>query len=183
MNARIALALVVMLAVIGGAALVYNYKERTERADNVATLGRALVEDLQAADIATIKIVEPKATLTLRRGEDGWVIVERKNFPADISKVREFVLKVISLKIGQSEPIGEKDRARLNLDASATQVEFAGADGKRLATLTVGKKYFKREVENPEKATADGRFIALPSDASTVYIVSDPLTQATAKSA
>jgi uncharacterized protein DUF4340 len=183
MNARLALALVVMLAVIGGAALLYNYKERTERPDNVATLGRPLVKDLQAADIAAIKIVEPKATLTLKRDQDRWVIVERKNFPADIGKVREFALKVIGLKVGQSEPIGDQDRQRLNLDASGTQVEFAGADGKPLAKLTVGKKYFKREVDNPEKANVDGRFIALPAEASTVYIVSDPLTQASAKSA
>jgi len=41
--------------------------------------------------------------------------------------VREFVLKAIELKVGQSEPIGEKDRARLNLDASGTQIEFAAS--------------------------------------------------------
>jgi len=183
MNARIALALVVLLAVIGGTALVYNYKERSERADNVATLGRPLLKDLQAADIATIRIVGPKATLTLKREQDNWIIAERRNFPADIGKVREFVVKLIGLKVGQSEPIGEKDRARLNLDASGTQLEFLAADGKPLAMLTVGKKYFKREVENPEKANADGRFVALPGETGTVYIVSDPLTQASTRSA
>ena len=51
-------------------------------------------------------------------------IAERADFPADLSKVREFVLKAIGLKVGQSEPLGEKDRARLNLDASGTRVEF-----------------------------------------------------------
>jgi len=183
MNARIALALLVLLAVIGGTALVYNYKERSERADNVATLGRPLLKDLKAADIASIRIVEPKATLTLKREQESWVIAERRNFPADIGKVREFVVKLLGLKVGQSEPIGEKDRARLNLDASGTQLEFLGVDGKPLAKLAVGKKYFKREVENPEKANADGRFVALPGEAGTVVIVSDPLTQASAKSA
>jgi hypothetical protein len=183
MNARVAVVLLVLLAVLGGGALVYNYQERTQRADNAATLGRPLVKDLRAADIASIRIVEPKATLTLQRKEDGWVIAERRGFPADVSRVREFVLKVLGLKVGQSEPIAEKDRARLNVDASGTQVEFNGADGKPLAKLTVGKKYFKREVENPDKAPADGRFIALPAEAGTVYIISDPLAQASAKSA
>jgi hypothetical protein len=98
--------------------------------------------------------------------------------------VREFVLKVLGLKVGQSEPIAEKDRARLNVDASGTQVEFNGADGKPLAKLTVGKKYFKREVENPDKAPADGRFVVvIPAQAGTVYVISDPLAQASAKSA
>ena len=183
MNARIALALVVLLVVLGGGALIYRYQENARRPENVAMLGRPLLKDLKAADIATIKITEPKSTLTLQRKEDGWVIAERRGFPADVAKVREFAVKLIGLKVGQSEPIGEKDRARLNLDASGTQVEFAAADGKALGKLTVGKKYFKREVENPEKAAADGRFVALPGEPSTVYIISEPLPQATTKSA
>ena len=96
---------------------------------------------------------------------------------------RSFVLKAIGLKIGQSEPLGEKDRGRLNLDASGTQVSFLGADGKPLGTLTVGRKYFKREAENPDKAIPDGRFVALPGEAGTAYLVGDPLTQATVKTA
>ena len=183
MNARIALILVVLLAVLGGGALLYRYQERSERPDNVGKLGQNLFKDLKASEVASIRIVEPKSTLTVRRKDDTWVIVERGDFPADVGKVREFVVKALSLKVGQSEPIGDKDRARLNLDDSGTQVEFAGGDGKALSKLIVGKKYFKREVDNPEKARADGRFVALPSDAKTVYLVSDPMTQATTRSA
>jgi Domain of unknown function (DUF4340) len=183
MNARIALILVVLLAVLGGGALLYRYQERSERPDNVGKLGQNLFKDLKASEVASIRIVEPKSTLTVRRKDESWVIAERGDFPADVGKVREFVVKALSLKVGQSEPIGEKDRARLNLDESGTQVEFAGADGKALSKLIVGKKYFKREVDNPEKARADGRFVALPGDAKTVYIVSDPMTQATTRSA
>ena len=185
MNARAVLVLVVLLAILGGGALVYQYQEKSQRAENVGTLGKPLLPELKAADIAAIKITDPKATLTLQRKENGWVIAERRGFPADVNKVRDFVIKVLELKVGQSEPIGEKDRARLNVDASGTQVEFAGADGKPLGKLTVGKKYFKSgEVENPEKARADGRFV-VPAQAGTqvVYIVSDPLTQASTKTA
>lgn len=183
MNARFAAILVVLLGVLGGAALLYQQQERGRRPDNAATLGRTLLKDLQAADIAAIRIVEPKATLTVQRKDDRWVIAERADFPADLAKVREFVLKVIGLKVGQSEPLGEKDRARLNLDASGTRVEFKAADGKDLAVLTVGRKYFKREVDNPGKAVPDGRFIALPGEPGTAYLVGDALAQASANSA
>lgn len=183
MNARFAAILVVLLGVLGGAALLYQQQERGRRPDNAATLGRTLLKDLQAADIAAIRIVEPKATLTVQRKDDRWVIAERADFPADLAKVREFVLKAIGLKVGQSEPLGEKDRARLNLDASGTRVEFKAADGKDLAVLTVGRKYFKREVDNPGKAVPDGRFIALPGEPGTAYLVGDPLTQASASTA
>jgi hypothetical protein len=182
LNARVAAILVVLLAVLGGAALLYQREQGARRPDNAAALGRTLLKDLQAADIATIRIVEPKATLTVQRKDDRWVIAERADFPADTGKVREFVLKVIGLKIGQSEPLGEKDRARLNLDPSGTKVEFKAADGKELGAFTVGRKYFKREVDNP-KATPDGRFIGLPGDTGTAFLVGDPLTQAAANSA
>jgi hypothetical protein len=183
MNARFAAILVVLLAVLGGGALLYQQQERARRPENVGTLGRALFKDLKAADIGAIRITEPKSALTVQRKDERWVIAERNDFPADLSKVREFVLKVIGLKVGQSEPLGEKDRARLNLDQSGTKVEFLGADGKPLGALIVGKKHFKREVENPDKAIPDGRFVVLPGEAGTAYLVADPLTQATVKTA
>ena len=182
MNARFALILVVLLVILGGGALLYQYQERSQRPGNVGTLGRNLHKDLKAAEVSKIRLVEPKSTLTLQQKDDRWVIGERGDFPADVAKVREFVVQALALKVGQSEPIGEKDRARLNLDESGTQLEFAGADGKALSRLIVGKKYFKREVDNPDKARADGRFVALPDEPKMVYIVSDPLTQATTKS-
>jgi hypothetical protein len=182
MNARLAVILVVLLVVLGGGALLYQHQERSRRPDNVDTLGRSLLKDLKAADVTAIRIVEPKSTLTVQQKNDRWVIAERGDFPADVAKVREFMVQALSLKVGQSEPIGEKDRARLNLDDSGTQVEFAGADGKPLSKLIVGKKYFKREVDNPEKARADGRFVALPAEPKVAYIVSDPLNLATTRS-
>jgi hypothetical protein len=182
-NARVAVILVLLLAVLGGGALLYQQQERARRPQNVDTLGRALFKDLRAADIAAIRITEPKATLTVQRKGERWVIAERGDFPADLAKVREFVLKVIGLKVGQSEPLGDKDRARLNLDASGTKVEFLGAEDKPLGAFVVGRKHFKREVENPDKAIPDGRFVVLPGEAGTAYLVADPLTQATVRTA
>jgi hypothetical protein len=183
MSARAVAVLVILLVVLGGGALLYQRQQSTERPQNAAVLGRPVFKDLRAADIATLRIAAPKSQLTLQRKDDGWVIRERDDFPADVGKVRAFVVKMIELKVGQSAPLGEKDRARLNLDASGTQLEFDAQDGKPLGKLVVGKKYFKREVENPEKAAADGRFVAAPDEPGTALIVSDPLTQASTKSA
>jgi hypothetical protein len=183
MNARLAAILVVLLAVLGGGALLFQQQERARRPENVGALGRTLFKDLKAADIASIRIAQPKAALTVQLKGERWVIAERGDFPAELSRVREFVLKVIGLKVGQSEPLGEKDRARLNLDASGTRIEFKDSADKSLGVLIVGRKYFKREVENPDKAIPDGRFVALPAEAGTAYLVGDPLTQASVKTA
>jgi hypothetical protein len=183
LSARVVAILAVLLVALGGAALLYRHQEAARGPDNAAALGRVPFKDLKAADITAVRIVEPKASLTLQRKDERWVLAERADFPADVSKVREFVLKVIGLKIAQSEPLGEKDRARLNLDASGTRIEFLNSKNESLGVLVIGRKYFKREVENPDRALGDGRFVALPAEAGTAYLVGDPLTQANAKSA
>ncbi len=188
MNARLLRILVAALIVLGGGALWLVQKERAVRAPAIATLGNALLKDLQAERIASISIAEPGATITLRRDGARWVIAERGDFPADFAKVRDFVLAALALKTGQSEPIGPTDRTRLRLDEPAakegggTLVTFAGADGNPLARLIAGRNYFKRMPDDPEKAKSDGRFVLRPEAADTAIIVADPLSQAAAKS-
>jgi hypothetical protein len=183
MNARVAAIFVALLVLLGGGALYYFKQTRAEKPAGIGALGKPLLKGLKVADIASISIREPQAALTLERKDAGWTIAERAGFPADLDKVREFVVKAIELKIGQAEPLGAADRKRLKLDDSATRVEFRSTDGKPLASLLAGRKYFKSEPENPDKAIGDGRFVLLPSAENTVCIVSDPLLQASAKSA
>lgn len=188
MNARIAAFLVVLLAVLGGGALLIYQQRGAQQASNVETLGQPLFAGLQAAEVTAIRIVDPGATLTIALKDERWTLAERGGFPADFAKVRDFVLKAIELKVGQSEPIGEADRARLALnepgkDGAGALLEFQGAEGKTLARLLVGRKHFKREPENPDKASGDGRFVMRPDNPKTAIVVADPLAQASAKSA
>lgn len=183
MNARIAAALLVLLAAIGGGALLVREQADSQKSPEAGILGQPLLKGLQASQVAAIAIRAPKSAITIARKGELWTIAERDGFPADYDKVRDFVLKAIELKIGQAEPIGEKDRARLLLDAGGTAIEFLGADGKPLARLTAGKKYFKTEPDNPGKAIGDGRYVALPGDDKRVYVVADPLAQASTKTA
>jgi Domain of unknown function (DUF4340) len=183
MNARILGVLLLLLVVLGGGALLVREQADSQKPAASATLGQPLLKGLQAWQVAAIAIRQPKGAITIAKKDERWVIAERGGFPADFDKVRDFVLKAISLKIGQSEPIVGKDRARLLLDASGTAIEFLGADGKPLARLTAGKKYFKAEPENPERSPGDGRYVALPGDEKQVFVVSDPLTQASTRTA
>lgn len=179
--------LVVLLLLLGGGALLMHQQQRGQEASNVATLGQPVLKGLKAAEVAAIRIEAPAATLSIARDGERWTIAERKGFPADLEKVRSFVLKAIELKVGQSEPIGAADRTRLALNESGegagTRMTFASADGKPLARLIVGKKYFKQRPDDPEQAPADGRFVLRPDEPKTVIIVADPLEQASAQSA
>ncbi len=182
MNARVAGVLLVLLLALGGGALIYRLQGQSRPA-GAGALGQPILKGLQAASIAAISMREPGASLTLERKAQQWTVAERGGFPADVEKVRELVLKALELKVGQSEPIAAADRARLKLDDQGTRIEFRGADGKPLAQLIIGRKFFRREPENPDRAVADGRFVMLPEDDKTVVVVSDPLTVASAKSA
>ena len=181
MNAKVAAVLVILLAVLGGGALLIQKQSASQKPAAAEAIGQPLLK-LQAADVASIALRQPDGALTLVRKDDRWMVAERDGFPADFDKVRDFVLKAIALKVGQSEPIGDKDRARLNLDASGTAVDFLGADGKPLARMILGRKYFKAEPENPAKAAGDGRYVILPEDDKRVILVADPLAQASTKS-
>lgn len=192
MTLRFALALAALMLALGGGALLYQQHERSRQASNVDVLGQPLLKGLKAADVAAIRITGPEGVMTLAQKGDRWIVAERGGFPADYAKVRAFVLKAEELKIGQSDPIGGEDRARLALAAPGedgkaekrgTLVEFQTAAGKPLASVIVGAKYFKQAPADPDKAAGDGRFVLLPADPKTAYVVSDPLLQASAKSA
>jgi len=182
-SARVVAVLIVLLAALGGGSLLVRQQADSQKPADATSLGQPLFKGLQAATVAAVAIRQPKAAITIEKKGERWVIAELDGFPADYDKLRDFVLKAIALKVGQSEPIGEKDRARLLLDAGGTVIELRGADGKPLAQLTAGKKYFKAEPENPERATGDGRYVALPGEEKRVIVVSDPLAQASAKTA
>ena len=177
-----------LLALIMGVGAIVTLRDQGASTTPAASskLGQPLLPQLKAAEVARIVIREPRATLTLEKKNDRWVINERGGFPADLDKVTELVVKALELKTGQVESIGEQDRARMQLAApgaaegAATALIFAGANGKTQAELWLGKKYFKTAPEgDAAKALGDGRFVMLPSDATRVVVVADPLKQAT----
>jgi len=186
-SGRVLAILVVLAIVLGGGALWLHREQGAREATNVAALGQPVLKDLKAAEIGAIRIEGPKATLTVAQRDGHWTIAERKNFPADAAKVRGLVLKAIELKVGQSEPIAAEDRARLALNESGEgagmRLRFETADGKPLARLIVGKKYFKQRPDDPDTASADGRYVMRAEDPNTVFVVSDPLEQVSTQTA
>jgi len=182
-SARTVAVLVVLLVLLGGGALLVRQQAATQKPAGAEALGQPLLKGLQAAQVAQISVRSARDAVTLVRKQDRWGIAERDGFPADFDKVRDFVLKAITLKVARAEPIGDADRARLNLDGSGTVVQFADADRRPLATFTLGKKYFKTEPDNPDKAVGDGRYVAVAGDEKRVILIADPMTQASTKTA
>ena len=212
MNKSLAIILGLLALVMGvGAIVALQDQGAPTTPASERKIGQPLLPQLKAADVARITIREPKGSITLEKKNERWVINERAGFPADLDKVTEIVVKAIELKTGQVEGIGAHDRVRMQLAApaaaaatpapataatapsatattttegAATALVLAGADGKPLAELWLGKKYFKTPPEgDAAKALGDGRFVMLPADQTRVVVVADPLKQATSNAA
>jgi hypothetical protein len=154
-------------------------------------VGQRLVEGFRVDDVAQIDIVEPKATVTLKRGERGWTVKERGDYPADVEPIRDLLLKLQELKVVQAEGLSEAVRPRLQLaapDAGAkpedtgTLVDLKGRDGKSVATLVLGKKTLK-EVRVPglPDGVPSGRYVWIAADPQRVNVVNESFGNVLAK--
>jgi hypothetical protein len=194
--------LVALLAAGGG--LLWSERSDWKTSDTKA--GQRLIPDLKASDVAELVISAAGERLTLKKGEAGWGIVERNGFPANVERIGELLLKLVEMKVVQTDAAADSQRARLGLqepgadvgkaegdnkaegaakdeaNAAGTVLELKDAAGKSLARLLLGKKLSK-SVEGPAGARqeAAGRYL-LSGNAETgkvlnVIVVADPLAQ------
>ena len=170
--------LVALLAAGGG--LLWSERSDWKTSDTKA--GQRLIPDLKASDVAELVISAAGERLTLKKGEAGWGIVERNGFPANVERIGELLLKLVEMKVVQTDAAADSQRARLGLlepgadggkaegkaegaakdDANVpgTVLELKDGAGKSLARLLLGKKLSK-SVEGPAGARqeAAGRYL------------------------
>jgi uncharacterized protein DUF4340 len=177
--------LVLLVLVIGGAGIAVFQRDTESWKGPDARLGKKVLPDLQVSDITQIHIKHAKEELNLALNDKGtWVVQERGGFPADPALISELTFKAREWKIVQSEPIGEAQRARMEVAApdaaegASTLLEFRGKDGKALATLFLGKKKLGKpplQVKGFDKGQPEGRYLLVGADPKTLLLVQDPM--------
>lgn len=180
-------ALVVLLA--AGLLLMRSQQSAWKPGDS--RVGQRLMPGLKLEDVATVSIRDPDATLTLARREGGWRVKERADFPADADRVRELLLRLVELKVVQTEAVAEAQRARLQLlepgaaqEGAGTRIELKDGGGAVLARLLLGKKVTAMVAGaafGPETGVPTGRYAMTGDEPGTVVLVSEALAQAEAK--
>jgi hypothetical protein len=145
---------------------------------------------LKISDVAEIAIRDAAGELHLVRGEAAWTVRERAGFAADTDRVAELLVKVAEMKVVQSEPLPEAQRARLELiepkdkAGAGTLLELKDAKGASLARLLLGKKVMKSAAPTSLARTegeASGRYLTVGSEAGTLLVVGEPLAQVESK--
>jgi hypothetical protein len=193
MNLKQLILLLVALAVIGGAGLLLHKRHEQSWTESETQIGQKLVNNYQMNDVAAIHI-KGETDLNLDRKDDGWHVKERNQYPANVSQIRDLLIKIGDLKVVQSDPIDASQLGRMHLDEpgkasnSAILLELEDAQGKPEQSLLLGKKH-THQSDRPspmpygDEGFADGRYVMLKSDPKTVLTISDALNTVDAKPA
>ena len=84
-----------------------------------------LVPGLAAAlnDVSSIRISKAKGELVaeLKRSDSGWTVANRSDYPADIAKVREYLIKLSESKVRETKTSKPENYARLGVEDIASE--------------------------------------------------------------
>ncbi|MEP6939708.1 MAG: DUF4340 domain-containing protein [Rudaea sp.] len=101
-----------------------NAPESDEHERSNATLLPHLRDE--ANDVTAIRIIgaADKPQVTLTRAADGWIVAERAGYPADIAKLREYVLKLADATVIEAKTANPARYAELGVeDTTAAQAK------------------------------------------------------------
>jgi hypothetical protein len=190
MNRKQFLILVIVLVVLGGAGLALIWQDIASYRATGARIGAKLLPDLKIAEVAELRLQDAKQQVTLARKDNGWIVQERGGYPASFQEISDLLIKLVELKVTQSEQVGASLLPRVELaepgkgEGAGTLIEMKDGSGKPLARLIIGKKVLKKDPMNPLPAAKDGvpagRYVLPPNAKGTVVVVSDPLSSVTA---
>ena len=184
------LILVVVLLVLGAAGAALVWQDVDAYRASGARIGARLLPEFKIADVAQVRLQDGKQQVTLARKEKSWAVQERGGYPANFQEISDLALKLLELKVTQTEQVAETLLPRLQLadpgkgEGAGTLVEFKDGAGKPLARLVLGKKVLKKDPLNPLPSAKDGvpagRYVRVADAKDTVTVVSDPLNNAEA---
>lgn len=134
MQKRLLSLLLITVAVLG-IGLILSQRQQPVSSDGRAESG-PLVPALASAlnDVSSLRIVKAKDELVaeLTRTESGWVVSNRHNYPADIGKVRAYLIKLSEAKLREAKTSKPENYARIGVEdvsaegATGVAVELGG---------------------------------------------------------
>ena len=174
MRARSLIILLLSLAVVAGlAALLVRGKVQ---GPSRSVLGSSLLPGFPVNEVASVTINSAGNSVSLVKEENGWVVQQRFDHPADLSKIAGLVHELEEVKVGRQFEGSEEILRRLALkdpeDPQASPAEkgrrivLKGQDGKILASVLLGNLWQGA----PDIRSYVGRYLRL-GESNTVYLV------------
>jgi hypothetical protein len=169
--------LVILLVILGvfagaGALLIHSQGEHAPS----GKMGAYLFEKLPVNDITSIVIETPTTAVSLKKTADSWIVEERSGYPADFSKLSDFVRTLREVKVGRKFDVSDKVLKRLAMkspdtadareEEKGTRIRMTDSEGKALLDIILGKT----RTRDPQKGPPDGQYVML-SDAPDIYLI------------
>ena len=127
--------ILISLVVLAAAALLYFSGLRGNRGATII-VGKEPLANLPVSKISAIVIADEASTLTLRRAEEQWVVVNRKGYPADPDRIENFVKSFTEMKALRELSAGAEQLDRIGLK-QGTRVTLQDDKGNAIHTLTL----------------------------------------------
>jgi hypothetical protein len=206
MNRKQFLWLMLAFVLLGGASLALFWQDITAYRDSGAKIGSRLMPELKISDVAKLRLQDADQEVTLAIKDKVWRVEQRGGYPADFADISGLILKLLDVKVVQTEIVGASLHPRLNLlapgkgvkaaeakdskdakgakEGIGTLVELSDASGKVLVSMVLGKVSLKKDPMNPLPNAKDGvpagRHVLVAGRGDSVFVVSDPLEKAVA---
>jgi hypothetical protein len=185
MKGRNLVLLAVVFAILAGLALLTSKRKQQPLPDQI---GRPVFPDLAVNDIARIAVQSAQGRTAVARSKEVWVVPERYNYPADFARVKEWLMKLADLKVGQVVRADDRQRAELKLlppakaaggTNAATVVELFAEGDRKLASLLVGASHSRKAAGQAAAfgeggGYPDGSYVS-PDGGQSVYLVGELL--------
>ena len=157
-------------------------------------IGKEPMNDLPLSRIGSIVITknsdQSKDTLTLKRADEQWVVVNRNGYPADPDRIEKFVREFKDMKVLRELTAGKNQLGRVGLldpdDASvnsATRVTLLKSNGDMIRTFHLGKELSAPGSENQTSQQGfggfpDRRFVMIDNKRSEIVVVDQTFSNA-----
>lgn len=130
-------------------------------------VGKKILPAFDMSKVAKLEISGTKK-LALACTDEGWVIKSLYGYPADITKIRENLLKLQDLKVGQVATDKKIDKPTL--------VDLQDASGKSIVALSLGDTHMRKatgaQAQFGGGSFPDGRYVLVKDKTA---LVKDPL--------
>ena len=161
MNRKQFLWLMLVVLLLGGVSIALFWQDITLYRDSGAKIGARLMPELKISDVAKLRLQDADKEVTLALKDKVWRVEQRGGYPADFAEISGLILKLLDVKVVQTETVGASLHPRLNLlapdkaakdkgandkgakEGTGTLMELSDASGKVLVSLVLGKVSLK----------------------------------------
>jgi len=167
MNTKTLYSLIIaaLIALVAAWLITSSQKPSSESAEQSKALLPGFREQVNDVSGITLSGAEDKVIATLKRDKDGWIVADKGGYPADVAKLREFLLKLADATVLEQKTSNPKHYAELGV----TDVKEKDAAGV-LVALDGLKQPVRLIVGNFNGGGGGGTFVRRDGDAQSVLV-------------